>query len=343
MKNLKTILGAASLAILSATPVVAAERVLTIASWAPPTHVVNAKMWPLMVERLEEISGGALTAKVKLNLAPPPAMSDLVLDGAADITFIFHGYNAGRFVTNELVELPGTSGSAEATSAAYWRAWDKHLRSAGEQDEFKTLAMFMHGPAHFHLTKTPSGLESIKGMKLRAPGGVGSAVIKRLGAIGIQVPATKVYETLSSGAADGVIMNIDSRTGFKLDEVAPVFYEVEGGIFRGSFTALMSRETWDSLDADVQSRLDAEFFGEPMSRAFGRLWDESDAATISATQKAENPMIKLSDADTVTFTSVAKQVEAEVVKKVSAKGIDAQAVLDAFRADSLAIQAEIEK
>ncbi|MCC6007564.1 MAG: TRAP transporter substrate-binding protein [Rhodobacteraceae bacterium] len=308
-----------------------AQQTLTIASWAPPQHVVNAEVWPAFIERLEEISEGQLTAQVRLGLVPPPAMPDLVLDGGADITFIFHGYNAGRFVTAELVELPGTLGDAEATSVAYWHIWNDHLRELGEQDEYKTLAMFMHGAAQFHLTSEVDGLGAIDGMRLRAPGGVGSMVIERLGAVGIQVPATRVYETLSSGAADGVVMNVDSRIGFRLDEVAPVLFEVPGGLYRGSFAVLMNRETWDRLDPELQARLDAELFGEPLSRLFGAAWAQGDARARAAAVEAGTPVISLDAADVETFEAVRREVEAEILQRVSARGVDAQAVLAAFR------------
>ena len=38
------------------------------------------------------------------------------MNGAADISIIFHGYQPGRCVGTKLIELPGYSGSAEAAS-----------------------------------------------------------------------------------------------------------------------------------------------------------------------------------------------------------------------------------
>jgi len=318
-----------------------APRVLTIASWAGPNHVVNAGMWPAFIERLEDISGGQVTAEVVLNLVPPPAMADLVLDGGADITFIFHGYNAGRFVAPQLVELPGVPGGAEAASGAYWRVWEDYLEAAGEQEEFKTLAMFMHGPAQFHLVNPISGLADIARLKIRAPGGVGSLVIDALGAVGIQVPATRVYETLSSGAADGVTMNPDGRISFNLDEVAPVMFEIPGGFYRGSFAVLMSRETWESLSPDLQTALDRQLFGEELSRLFGRIWDEGDRAAIERSQTLGNPIIAASEADIALFAPIVAQAEAAVLQQVNERGIDAAAARAAFVAHTAEITAEL--
>ena len=86
-----------------ATAAQAAEYTLTIASWAPPTHGVNAETWPTITKMIEDATGGRVTAEIKYGLAPPPAMMDLVQDGAADMTWIFHGYTPGRFTATQLI------------------------------------------------------------------------------------------------------------------------------------------------------------------------------------------------------------------------------------------------
>lgn len=329
----RPVLGPVLAALLSAGPAAAETRTLTIASWAGPNHVVNAEIWPAFVERLEEVSGGALTARVALNLVPPPAMADLVLDGGADLTFVFHGYNAGRFVTPQLVELPGTEGSAEATSVAYWRVWEAMLSEAGEQDEFKTVAMFTHGPAQLHLAEPIDGLADVEGLKIRAPGGVGSVVVDGLGAVGIQVPAPKIYETLASGAADGVAISADARINYNLDEVAPVMFEVPGGLYRGSFAVLMNRGVWEDLPPDLREALDAELFGEPTSRLFGELWDESDSAAIENSRSLGNPVVALVEGDAALLAPVIEEARALVLGRVAERGIDAEAALAMFEAE----------
>ncbi|OAN75664.1 hypothetical protein A8B82_01665 [Sulfitobacter sp. EhC04] len=322
---------ALALTTLMAAGVANAEtRTLVIASWAAPTHVFNQRMWPDFIKKLEEVSDGELTAEVKLNLVPPPAMADLVADGAADITFIFHGYNAGRFVTTQLVELPGVAGDAEATSVAYWRVWDKYLKAAGEQDEFKTIGMFMHGAAQIHTAEPIQSLADLNGMKVRSPGGVGSMIVDELGGIGIQVPGTKVYETLAARAADGVVMNVEARTSFNLDEVAPAVFLYPGGLYRGSFAALMNKETWDSFSPELQAKLDKGLFGEPMSRLFGKLWAEGDMSALENSRAAGLPIIEATDKDVELFNPIIEKISANIIDVVNAKGIDAVAAQKDF-------------
>lgn len=334
--KISALLAGAAMA-MSGAAAFAADYTLTISSWAPPTHGINAKMWPKFTEMVEEATDGKVTAELKLGIAPPPAQMDLVQDGAADASIIFHGYQPGRFVTTKLIELPGYEGSAEAASVAYWRAYEKYLSQAGEHRGVKVIALHTHGPAQLHSAQAVTTLDQVSGLKVRIPGGVGGDVGAALGATGIQVPAPKVYETLASKAADGVVMPMESRRGFKLTEVAQNVYELPGGLYRGSFAFIMNEDTFADLPADLQAALEEKVFGEPLSREIGKIWDEIDAIGRDATQSTQgNAINAASEADLATFNGIAGEVIGKVVAEVAGTGVDAQAAYDMIKADMAA-------
>ena len=336
ISKLTTLLAGAAFA-LSGAAAFAADYTLTLSSWAPPTHNINAKMWPKFVEMIEDATDGQVTAELKLGLAPPPAQMDLIMDGAADASIIFHGYQAGRFVTTKLIELPGFEGNAEAASVAYWRAYEKYLSKADEHRGVKVIALHTHGPAQLHTSDPIDSLDAISGLKLRIPGGVGGDVGTALGATGIQVPAPKVYETLASKAADGVVMPVDSRQGFKLTEVAPHLYEMPGGFYRGSFAFIMNEDTFADLPEDIRKALEEKVFGEPLSREIGKIWDGGDIASLELTKETEgNTITVASEADQAKFAEIAAGVTEAVLKEIEATGVDAQAAYDMIKADMAA-------
>lgn len=113
MKKLTKLLASAAVAICTTATAFAAEN-LTISTWLPPTHPVNTQMLQGLIDMMSEATDGQVTGEIKNGLAPPPAQMDLVMDGAADITIIFHGYQPGRFVGTKLIEIPGYPGNAEA-------------------------------------------------------------------------------------------------------------------------------------------------------------------------------------------------------------------------------------
>ena len=331
--KLTTLLASATLAV-SGTIAFAADYTLTISSWAPPTHGINAKMWPKFVEMVEEATDGKVTAELKLGIAPPPAQMDLIMDGAADASIIFHGYQPGRFVTTKLIELPGYEGSAEDASVAYWRVYDEHLKAADEHRGVKVIAVHTHGPAQLHSSTPVTSLDEVSGLKVRIPGGVGGDVGTALGATGIQVPAPKVYETLASKAADGVVMPFEGRKGFKLTEVAQNVFEMPGGLYRGSFAFIMNEDTFADLPADLQKALEDNVFGEPLSREIGKIWDEIDTIGRETTQATEgNAINAASDADLEKFSAIAEDIRGKVIAEVDATGVDAQAAYDMINSE----------
>ena len=331
--GIKSLLASAAIAVTGSVAF-AADYTLTISSCAPPTHGINAKMWPKFVEMVEEATDGQVTAELKLGIAPPPAQMDLIMDGAADASIIFHGYQPGRFVTTKLIELPGYEGSAEDASVAYWRAYDEYLKQADEHRGVKVIALHTHGPAQLHSSNQVTNLDEISGLKVRIPGGVGGDVGSALGATGIQVPAPKVYETLASKAADGVVMPFESRKGFKLTEVAPNVYEMPGGLYRGSFAFIMNEDTFADLPEDLQKALDENVFGEPLSREIGKIWDEIDATGREATEGTEgNSINAASESDLEKFSAIAEDVRAKVIAEVNEAGVDAQSAYDMIKSE----------
>ena len=313
----------------------AADVTLIISSWAPPSHGMNATMFPKLIKMMEEATEGRVTAKIKYKLGSPPAQFDLIQDGVADITWIFHGYNPGRYVATKIIELPGYSGSAKAASIAYWKAQEKYFAAANEHKGVKLIGLMTHGPGQLHSARKVTRLDQINGMKLRLGGGVSGDVGDALGATGIRVPAPKVYETLASKAADGVMMPMEGKKSFKLTEVAQHTYIMPGGFYRGSFAVIMNQEKFDSLSAKDQKALNG-VFGLPLSSMAGQVWDSIDGAGFSTTSSAsDNSINQASSLDQAEFAKMSKKIVSKVLKEVSAKGVDGKAA-QAFIAAEMA-------
>ncbi|MEM5544003.1 TRAP transporter substrate-binding protein [Sulfitobacter sp. AS92] len=331
MTKFTKFLTTSALALCTATGAFAAET-LTISTWLPPSHPVNTSMFTQLTEMMSEASDGLIETELKNGLAPPPAQMDLLLDGAADIAILFHGYTPGRFVGTKLVEIPGYEGNAEAASVAHWRVHEAMLADLDEHRGVKVIALTTHGPGQIHSNKEVASLDDLQGLKTRLGGGVSADVGAELGLVGIQVPAPKVYETLDSGAADAVAMNMGERISFKLNEVAKNVYEMPGGFYRGSFSVIMSQETFDSLPEDVQQKLDSEVFGETASRMMGAVWDQSDVDAREATEAAgDNKIVTASEEDQARFAEMAAKVRDKVIAELSAAGVDGEAAYEMMR------------
>lgn len=321
-----TLAAGAAIAASSAFTAFAAEVTLTISSWAPPSHGVNAVIMPEVIRMIEEATNGRVTAEIKYGLAGAPAQYDLVLDGAADFSWVFHGYTPGRFVATKMIELPGYIGNAEAASVAYWRAHEKYFAALNEHKGVRVAGLMTHGVGVLHTNKDIKSLDDLSGMKVRLGGGVSGDIGAALGVTGIPVPAPKVYETLASNAADGVMMPMEGKLSFKLFEVAKNTYTVPGGFYRGSFALIMNPAAYDNLTADEQAKLD-KLFGENLSRFAGAAWDAMDETGLAKLNaEADNHLIEATEGDSAKFNALAKPVIDAVKAEVNAAGLNADEV-----------------
>src|SRR5262249_34931527 len=217
MRHLDTVLLAGAVA-LAAAPA-AAQTKLIIGSWAPPTHHINTHVMPTLGKSIKEATKGRVTFEIKYDLAPPPGQFDATRDGVQDIAWIFHGYNPGKFVATQVMELPFLGAGAYAGSAAYWRVHEKYLSKPDHHKGEVVIGVITHGPGVIQSQRQIKSWADLKGMKVGRPGGIASRVGEAFGAVAVSVPAPKVYEMLSSKVAEAVFMPIETQKSFRLAEV----------------------------------------------------------------------------------------------------------------------------
>ena len=326
MKRMKSAFVAAG-AVALVSSFAEAQTVIRISSWAPPTHFVNANIFPEWGAELEKATEGRVKTKIEYNLASPPKQFDVVRDGVADMTWIFHGYNT-RFVATQAVEFPGLGTSGEAAAAAYWQVHQKYLAKANEHRGVMLIGLNSHGPAVIHTKAAIKSLDDLKGLKIRVPGGVGSPVGEKLGVTAVKLPAPKVYESLAPGVADGVLMPMETQKSFRLKEVVQYVTEMPGGLYYGSFGYLLNPNTFAKLSKKDQAAV-TKLSGMHLAK-LGRHWDLADDVGRADAIKAGTKIAMASDAVRDAFYSRVKSLEDDWLKQV-AKWFDGKAALTELR------------
>ena len=313
-------------ALLVATGGAQAEKVLRVSSWAPPTHHVNSEILPTWGKWIEEASQGRLSIKVEYGLAPPPGQFDVARDGIADISWSTYDYTPGRYVLTKIAELPGLGASAEAASVGFWRIQQSTFAKVEEHKGLVLLGVMVHGPGMIHTKDKLTSLAGLKGMKIRIGGGVAAQVGDALGVVGVQVPAPKVYETLSQGVADGVFFPIESKKSFRIYEVAPHTLIVPGGMYASSFGFVMNPDSYAALSKEDREAL-LSVSGEKLSAMAGKAWDKADEVGMQVVKDAGNTVTTIGDADAKMFQGVAEKLQGEWIAQAKAKGVDGAAAL----------------
>lgn len=340
MKKLVSVFAGAAVGATFMAASASAETTLTVSSWLPPFHPIVKNMIVPWGEQITKATNGNIKIKVLAKpLGAPPAHFDLAKNGLADITYGVHGYTPGRFHLTQIAEGPFLGDSAEAVSVAYWHIHEKFLAKADEHKGVKLLGVFSHGPGVIYNSKVPAdSVGALKGLKFRVGGGLINEISKAMGVVPLSAPASKSYEILSNGVADGIMFPAESPKSFKLTKLLKYATKVPGGLYNTSFFLVMNQARWDKL-SDADKKAIESVSGEAFAHLAGKAWDAADAAGYEA-MKADG--MQVMDAPAAMVDELKKIadpiVDAWAEDATKKRGVDAKAALAALRAEAAAFK-----
>lgn len=332
----RTILGsglvAAALAFGLGTTAAFAETVtLRMSTWLPPKHHHTANTLPKWIAAVEEASGGTL--KIKIDPAPiakPPGQYDVVRDGAADMSYHVAAYTPGPFEILRGAELPFLSPSAEVGSQAAYDWYDRNVGFDKEFKDVKVITVFVHGPGAVHSKEPIKTLADLEGVKLRVGGG-GVRMAEALGATPVALPATKAYEAIQKGVADGAMFPFESIGGFRLGELVNYHLEIPGGLYTTPFAVMMNPAKFNSLSPEHQKVL-TDLGGVAGAKILGKGWDDADAVGRKLAMEQDGVFHKLEGEELAKWKEKIAFMDAAWIEKANAAGLDGAAMLEDFKA-----------
>ncbi|HEX6017747.1 MAG TPA: TRAP transporter substrate-binding protein [Burkholderiaceae bacterium] len=334
--NRSTLLAAIA---LSASLAAHADTVLTVSLFMPQGHAIQRSVH----QWCEDVAKGT-DKRVRCNLLPKPvaapaATFDAVRDGLADVSVGIHGYTPGRFTLTSIAEFPFLGDSAEATSVAYQRVFERHLAKLNEHKGVRVLAVFTHGPGDIYLAKRAiNSSADLEGLKFRVGGGMVNEVGKAIGANVLLKPVTESYELLSSGVVDGTFLPAEAVIAHRLESFIKYRTKIPGGLYNTSFAMVMNEDAWNKIPASDQATI-AKLSGEPLARLLGREWDAADrhgTEAMAARKVVATPSPK---AFVDHIKASTQPLEQKWIDAAKAKGLaDPAAVLKEFRAEIAKVQ-----
>jgi TRAP-type C4-dicarboxylate transport system substrate-binding protein len=141
---------------------------------------------------------------------------------------------------------------------------------AGEFEKVKVLSLFNFPAAHIH-TKSPLKAFSLKGVKFSVSTKEEARVVAAMEGIPISMTPADVYEGLSRGTTEGVVIAWTAVQTFKLYEVAK--HHVEAGLGMGPAFVFMNKSAYAKLPAQAKTAIDRHS-GEPFVRRMGTVIDQ---------------------------------------------------------------------
>lgn len=256
----------------------------------------------------------------------PPELIDQVIDGVADIVWTVAGYTPGRFSRAEVFELPFTMTNAEATSRAYWELAEKHMLDQDFAD-FKTIAVWVHGPGVIHSNEPITSVADLNGVKLRAPTRVTNQMFSSMGATAIGMPVPAVPESLSKGVIDATVIPWEVTGALKVPELVSNHTEFgDETLYTTSFIFAMNSAKYDSLPDDLKAVIDANS-GADFSAFAGGQMQADDQASRDAAEARGNNIITLTPEQVEEWRQASAATTDAWVAEMDERGLDGTGLL----------------
>lgn len=308
-----------------------AETVLKFASFVPPQYILHKPIFLKLGDDLAKATNGEVKIKVYAAGAlgkGPVEQYQRAVRRIAEISYGLPGYTSPVFPKTLLIELPGVTHGHQDATRKLWKVMDAHLR--GEFKRTVPLALFVTPPAVFMMRDKPvRTLADLKGLKIRVSSKSAAAVISAYGATPVQMPATKVYTSMSTGVVDGALMGTDSLLIFKLIEPSKyvtvglpempttIFMVMNGGAYKElSYKHRAALDGLTGLDISLRSAKGLAKFGQIALGKFRKIPGKQ--------------VIELTPAARAAFAERAKAAVAGVLKELDGKGLPASKVVDAM-------------
>jgi len=342
-KKLMTMTCLAAGIVLGAAGATAAQAQTTwrLSNWLPPNHPISTQILQPWADSVAAATQGRVKIQLLPALGRPQAHFDLVRDGVADVALSVHAYTADRFPSAYGMTFPGYADDAETAAVAYWRVHQAFFKPLNEFAGVHLAGLYTHGPAHFFTRpdKPIAKLDDLRGMRLRASGGIVQDISSRLGVVPQFAPASESYELLSRGVVDGVMFNSDSVESFRLLNLMKNAYVIPGGLYRDTHYLIINQNAWNKLSEQDRAAVDS-VSGEVYARLAGKAWDRVDAYAWEQMRRANYTVVTASDADLARLRAEGDALKNGWLARMKALGVDGQAALDMFQREIAKLVAE---
>jgi TRAP-type C4-dicarboxylate transport system substrate-binding protein len=287
---------------------------------APTFPCVQMERWKEEVEK--RTSGSvAINTYPGGTLLGAKNMMDGVIAGQADIGCLCMAYQPGRFIVTNATALPMGFPNATVASLTLWDLYRK--QKPEEFAKVKVLTMFTCAPANIYSKKPVRSLEDLKGLELRASGGV-AQYLKALGAAPVGMPQSETPEALQKGVVKGAASSLETLMDFKYAELCKYVTMINGPVY--PFAIVMNMAKWNSLPKDVQEVMDG--LGTEQAWWTGNYMDKHVDESVEWSKKNHNiEIIKLTQKELARWNKMVKPIPDKWSENAKAKGLSARTIL----------------
>lgn len=251
------------------------------------------------------------------------------LAGVADITHIPAGAEADHFVIDNAVQAFYYGVTDQ--QALYETAKELYAQTPEWQKEYEGVRVCTWGVSglmSLHSTKPIKSLDDIKGMTIRCTEDNAFELISRLGGNPIRMPVAELFEALSKGIVEGVVLPVEALKSTGVADL--VKYSVPLN-FSGAWCphSYINEASYAKLTPDQQAIFDE--VSAARSQAEVDAGPEWDAAGEAYALEKGVEFGTLSDEDYAKITTILEELAMDKIKALNDAGYDGQGIYDKAR------------
>jgi TRAP-type C4-dicarboxylate transport system substrate-binding protein len=188
--------------------------------------------------------------------------------------------------------------------------------------------MFACAPANIYANVPVHNLAELKGLQLRASGGV-AEVVKALGGTPVGMPQSETPEALQKGVVKGAVSSLETLMDFKYAELCRHVTIFNGPIY--PFAVVMNMAKWNSLPEDVKKVLDD--LRVEQAKWTGKYMDDHVNKSIAWSKKNYKIEIyELPAAEMALWNEKMAPITTKWVENATTKGLPAAAIVNDMKA-----------
>jgi TRAP-type C4-dicarboxylate transport system substrate-binding protein len=310
---------------------VAQEIKLKLSHFAPTAHNHHANVIVPWTEEVKKRTNGRVEITVfpGASLCKVTQQYDCAKSGIADLAWGVTGWTPGRFPMTSVTELPFLVRTAAVSAQILADLWEKYL----QQEYHDVHVLYLHTPPAVHInmqSRPVRVLDDFKGLKIRTPTAIMSNLLESLGATPVGMPATEIYQNMSTKVIDGFTMPFEALPPFRLHEVTRYHTEVW---ISGSavFAMFMNKAKYAALPAEVRQVLDETTSRRSYWKQVGESWDKAEVKARQVVG-AKNEIYTLPAEERRRWRAAAQDVADKWAAELEAKGLPGKALLQDARA-----------
>lgn len=211
----------------------------------------------------------------------PSLLPQMVLDGVADIAYIFPGYTEKQFPNNAVLELTGIFRDAHEAGWVYGRLVAANVLKG--YDDFVMIGAYASEPGLFSTKRPVANLADLKGLRIRPVNATSVGALEKLGVVPVVIPLNGIAEAISDGRIDGSSTGPSMLFEFGVARVATHHYLLPTSVV--PLALVMSRKKFDSLPEKARAVI-LKYSGDWTSVRYNE-WSAHAAGEIIAKLKSD--------------------------------------------------------